>query len=263
MDNCNSIICPIHGPFVDLQRHSHNIYRFLLYSNPYDNNPVNSWFYLASGIEKVHFISDKYDDYVQWCGSAIDYENERSNFHGKLILALTQFNFIWSGLEAYIDSTNFPNCPSRSGKINKVNYFLKSKYLGNYPMIENYSETVNLLKKLLLLNPWYLEGSDIDTITDCECHELIGLKIVYKIRNHFAHGSLTFSEPDGWNQTKPYDVSIIKASSRIVLMSLQMLFAANSTSLNFKIPQLHHDDDEGAKANKFLFKMQLKDYKHS
>lgn len=50
MDKCSSVICTTHGPFIDLQRHSHNIYRFLLYSNPYDIDPINAWFYISSGI---------------------------------------------------------------------------------------------------------------------------------------------------------------------------------------------------------------------
>ncbi|SFU75506.1 hypothetical protein SAMN05216480_12018 [Pustulibacterium marinum] len=249
---------------VDLQRHSHNIYKFLLYYNPYDQNTVNSWFYLASGIEYVHFLSDKYDDYVQWCGSAIEYENHRSKFHSDLILNLTRFNYIWGGLEAFIDSFDFPNCPSRSGKINKVNYYLKINFLENYEMIEFYKETVYYLKKLLSLNSWYLNDSEINSISECECKELIGLKIVYKIRNLFAHGSLKFSEPDGWHHTTPYDNEIIITSTRLVLFTLQMLFISVYDDLNFKIPKRLHDRiEKGAKASDFLFSMHLKSYKYN
>lgn len=86
---CKSILCVKHGPLIGLDRHAHNIARFLIYENIYDEELISPWFRIASGINKVHYVSDKYDNYVQWCGPAIDYENEKSKFHSKLIHALT------------------------------------------------------------------------------------------------------------------------------------------------------------------------------
>lgn len=79
---------------------------------------------------------------------------------------------------------------------------------------------VDTLKKMIILNPWYGNSEILFKPKLCEVEELLGLKIVYKIRNVFAHGTFTFSEPEGWNGTKPLDVEIISASSRIVLFTM-------------------------------------------
>jgi hypothetical protein len=67
---CNSVICPKHGPLVELKRHCHNIARFFISENPYDQSTVASWFQIASGINEVIYISDLFDDLAQWCGPA-------------------------------------------------------------------------------------------------------------------------------------------------------------------------------------------------
>lgn len=54
---------------------------------------------------------------------------------------------------------------------------------------------------MIILNPWYGNSEILFKPNVCEVEELLGLKIVYKIRNVFAHGTFTFSEPEGWNGT--------------------------------------------------------------
>lgn len=259
---CKSILCVKHGPLIGLDRHAHNIARFFIYENFYDEELISPWFRIASGIENVKYYSDKYDPFVQWCGTAIDYENAKSSFHSKLIKSLTFFNFIWGGFEAYVDTLEIEDCPKYKGKINKVNFFLKNNYLNHYEIPDKYNEVLDVLKKMIKLNPWYDKKNDLCSVNSCESEELLGLKIVYKIRNLFAHGAFTFSEPEGWHHTKPLDYEIICASSRIVLLTIQMLLLSNSNT-NFKVPQLHETDDHGINAGKFAMKMHLKSFKHS
>jgi len=93
--------------------------------------------------------------------------------------------------------------------------------------------------------------------------KLSGLKAVYQIRNSFAHGTLKISEPDGWSDVKPHDIGIINTSSRILLMSIQMLLLSRTKNLKFKVSQLHESEEFGISAAKYLPKLHLKSFKHS
>jgi hypothetical protein len=259
---CKSIICVKHGPLIGLHQHANNIARFLIYGNLSESDNVGSWFRIASGITKVHYISDRFDNSFFMCGTAMEYEDEKSKFHSKLIHALTFFNYVWGGFEAYVDTLELNNCPSRRGKINKVNFHLKE----NFSMLKvpiYYNQLINELKALISKNPWYGNPNELFELNNCLHEELTGLNIVYKIRNMFAHGAFEFSEPDGWNDIKPYDVEIITGSSRIVLFTMQILLMSNTKSLNFKVPQFHEDEEFGELADKFIINLHLKNYKHS
>jgi hypothetical protein len=261
----HSVVCPKHGPLVDTKRHCHNIERYFLSANNYYSSALSSWFGIASGITEVKYISDLYDDNVQWCGTAIEYENAKSDFHSKLIRELTRFNFIWGGFEAYYDSLVFGECPNprKRGIVNTVNYHLKVKYENSFPPLPYYNETVEHLKKLISKNEWYGKTNDLFSGDSCSSESLIGLKVVYKIRNLFAHGAFRFSEPEGWHYETPYDIGIINTSSRILLMTMQMIILSAVKELKFKIPQLHKSEDEGVKAGIFLTKLHLKSFRHS
>lgn len=261
----NSLNFADNGLLIDLQRHSHNIARFFIYENPFDDELISPWFRIASEIENVIYKSHKYDRFVQFCGPAVDYETSKSDFHSDLIHNLTCFNFIWSGFEAYLDTLSLPSSPDKRkrGKINSVNYFLKETYIKKYPILDNYIETVSYLKKILQLNPWYKYTYNSFNASNYESNELIGLKIVYSIRNSFAHGSFVFTEPEEFNAVKPLDNFIIQASSRIILLTMQMLLISMTKDLEFKVPQLHEVPEKGIGAKEFLLKMHLKSFEYS
>jgi hypothetical protein len=261
----HSVVCPKHGPLVEIKRHCHNLERYFLSANNYYSGSLSSWFGIASGITEVKYISDLYDDYVQWCGTAIEYENAKSDFHSKLIRELTRFNFIWGGFEAYYDSLELGECPNprKRGIVNTVNYHLKVKYENNFPPLPYYNETVEHLKKLISKNEWYGKTNDLFSGDYCSSESLIGLKVVYKIRNSFAHGAFRFSEPEGWHYETPYDIGIINTSSRILLMTMQMIILSVVKELKLKVPQIHKSEDDGVRAGTFLTKLHLKSFRHS
>jgi len=258
----HSIICPTHGPLIDLKQHCHNLAQFFISANPYDFDPVTSWLKISSGITEVKFISDLFDPDVMWCGSAMEYEDAKSEFHSRLICELTRFIFIWGGLELLVDMLTLKNCPHYPGKVNKVNYFLKENYKKRYQVIDHYQDVVECLKILLTRNTWYGDVKDIFSSSKCTCDDLIGLKAVYKIRNLFAHGAFHFSEPEDWNMVKPLDVPIVATSSRIVLMTMQMLLLSYYDVLSFPIIQYGNslDCEKEIQAEDFLLKMHLKSF---
>ncbi len=261
----HTVLCPTHGPLIDLKRHCHNIYRFFLFSNLYEEPSQSAnWFQIASGITEVKYISDLYDEYSIWCGPSIEYEGERSKFHSKLILELTRFNFIWGGLESFYDELNLENCPKYSGKINAINYALKAEYLPNFSPLSYYVEVLQLLKDKISANTWCGDHEELFKSNECTSKDLIGLKVVYKIRNLFAHGNFKFSEPHEWNPIKPHDIVIISASSRIVLLTIQMLIKVIGYDLNFLVATPGEVPEEnGVDARNFLEKMHLKEFDHS
>lgn len=269
--SCNSILCSKHGPLVDIKRHCNNIARFFFFENPYDPSPVSSWFQLGSGIKQVVYVSDLFDSFSQWCGPAIEYENERSKYNSCLILELTRFNFIWSGLEAYVDSQFFPACPDKRGKINSVNYFLKKNYLNKYPPMEHYSKLLSYLNELLVKHNGFGDASELFQENNCISNELIGLKVVYKIRNLFAHGAFEFNDSeyfeddilDNLKLSRPIEIPIIIASSKIILITMQMLLLASNMNLKFKVAQINESEERGVSAIKYLSKMHLNSFRYS
>jgi hypothetical protein len=261
----HSVVCPKHGPLVDTKRHCHNLARFFLAAENYYSSPLYSWFQIASGIMEVKYVSDLHDGSMFQCNPTIEYEQAKSDFHSKLIRELTIFNFIWGGFESYCDSYPFASCPSekRRGLVNAVNYYLKTTFLENYPLVQFYDEVIEHFKKILDKNPWHGKSSELFSSDTCTSEKISGLKAVYKIRNSFAHGALKFSEPDGWSNIKPFDIVIINTSSRVLLMTMQMLLLSRANNLKFKVSQLHESDEFGVSAEKYLTKMHLKSFKHS
>lgn len=261
----HSVVCPKHGPFVDIKRHCHNIARFFLASGNYYSSPMYSWFQIASGIMDVKYVSDLHDGSMFQCNTTIDYEQAKSDFHSRLIRELTIFNFIWGGFESYCNSHPFSLCPSekRRGTVNAVNHFLKSTFLDNYPVVQFYDDVIEHFKKILDRNPWYGNSNELFASDACTSEKISGLKAIYKIRNLFAHGALKFSEPDEWSDVKPLDINIINTSSRILLLTMQMLLISRANNLKYKVSQLHESDEYGVSADKYLLKLHLKSFKYS
>jgi hypothetical protein len=261
----HSVVCPKHGPLVDTKRHCHNIARFFLASENYYSSKIYSWFQIASGIVEVKYVSDLHDDSMFQCNPSMEYEDAKSDFHSRLIRELTRFSFIWGGFESYCDAYPFSPCPAekKRGSVNAVNHFLKTTYLDNYSVIPFYDEVIEHLKKIIGKNPWHGNTNELFSSDACTSDKVSGLKAVYKIRNSFAHGALKFSEPDGWGDVKPYDIGIINTSSKVLLMTLQMLLLSRTTNLKLKVSQLNESDEFGVSAEKYLPKLHLKSFKHS
>lgn len=225
----HSVICKTHGPLLETENHCFHIGKvFSHYSSNGEVNPISAWFNIASGIESVNYISAKYDEDVMWCNPAIEYEQEKSILHSKLICELTRFNFIWGGLEAFVNNLTLPECPKKrgKGKYSDVNYFLKAVYLENYAVLSYHNELLKFIQVLIDKSPSYSKASQLFCEDTCTSKELVGLKVVYSIRNNFAHGAFQFPEPENYSLQKPLDIPIIVSSSKIVLLYIQMLCIA-------------------------------------
>jgi len=69
----------------------------------------------------------------------------------------------------------------------------------------------------------------------------IGIKLVSKIRNKFAHGSEKFPEPEGWGSHSSCDSRLILAATRIVLLSMQIALIAYFRNVDFYVDCLKYE----------------------
>jgi hypothetical protein len=257
----HSIICPTHGPLVPLKEHAHYVAKFFVYEHPYEDRDVTAWFQIAAGIKNVEYFGEPFDDSFMWCRPAWEYEDEKSKFHARLIKALTVFTYIWGGFECLTDSLKLRSCPHQKGKINAVCYFLECYFESDFSVLRYYDDLLVYLKKLLDQNPWY-DPQKILKKKNCASVSSEGLAIVYQIRNKLAHGAFKFSEPAAFNSIKPYDIQIIAASCRIVLLTVQMILLVLYKNNNVKVggnPFYADLDDSGIEAAAYLNTLHLKE----
>lgn len=206
---------------------------------------VADWFLMASGIEEVSLNTFKFDDSVYFDSGVFSFEATRSNMLTDMAKQLTIFNFIWGGLEALIDIIIPKDEIDCHGKINATCSYLKKGYSSE--TIHGY---INMVDELLKI--FKLTGYCNDTLNLGDLHNTyfykshvnktgIGLFLVYKIRNKFAHGAAGFPIPldNDEDTSEGFYTYIIRLSSRIVLLSTQMLLSVYFKDKNFDVGQIY------------------------
>jgi len=263
MECKNPIICKKHGFLVSLPEHANNIYRFLIAENPYDNDPTRDWFRVCSRITKVEYNESLHDHSMIICGPAGDYDDAVSVHLEKLLLNLTYFTYVWGGFESLVDNLDLPECLHQRGKFNKVAQYLLTKYETEFKLPQYYNNLVTLLTNYLKETPSFGAVDNLYTPSKCGGKSGIGLTLVYKIRNSFAHGAFEFGEPEEYNMTKSYHTRIIHISCRIILLTIQMLLLATHQEDNIEVElnsKINYDE-EAMPALEFLQNLHLRDYR--
>lgn len=187
------------------------------------NNPwyqVSNWLQMASSIDKVDLITEKFDSSIGFCSGAVFYEEQRSILLSNLAKELTVFNFIWGAFESLVEYLVplVDGCNLKYGKVSCAIYILRKK---RTPVISGYDEKLNKLFNL------YKSVITSDVSSDHVTFKGKGIYIVYKIRNKLAHGSYQFpSLPEEYSGERIQDMELIKISSSIVLLTIQMLLYA-------------------------------------
>jgi hypothetical protein len=255
----------------DIHRHSYDLGRvFGELAQPYEFcfYSVQEWLHIASGVMGVDFDSGRFDTCWMYCKNIGEYEDKKSELLSSLIHQLTTFNFIWGSLETLNNIINPEPAPGVRGKINATCYFLKNHYEPK-PNLPFYNNVVSDLREDICSNVFYKKLNAEFKLRPHVGVSSIGLYIVYKIRNHFAHGSLSLPEPDldASGQQESSDWKIINLSSRVVLLTIQALlltilekesakidFYNEETELNNLLWHLHlqHETDENQLSFKYL-----------
>lgn len=201
--------------------------------NDWEN--VAEWLNLAVALKKfeIHIIDDSFG----FCSYADEYTMVREKLLNEFVYEMSRFNFVWGGLESCLNIIKPPNHPDKSkrGKISNACYFLK-QYYSTVPPISFLSVGIVSFRRA---------SSECIGYESVEkrfkrANEIgwpgIGLFTVYELRNLFAHGSLTFPEPDMDRQPKnEYQIMVVHAT-RVVLLSIQMLLLAYFKHSDLEIP---------------------------
>lgn len=185
------------------------------------------WFHIANGIKELNYDGITYDSSFSYCRPAYEYETARQKLFQKLVEEITLFTYIYSGLEAVINDLDIPDCPSRRGKINAAAYSLKNEGASNQIDLCMYNELIQLLDEMVQITfekPFKISKA---LESDCYTKASVGLYGLYKIRNMIMHGEFFFPEPLDYSSLYPFQPEILKCSSRLALLSVQMLLRIN------------------------------------
>ncbi|MDN3365388.1 hypothetical protein QU577_26865 [Priestia megaterium] len=208
---------------------------------------ICSWLQMASSVEQVNLVTEKFDSSLAFCSSARHFENERSNMLSKLATQISIFNFIWGAfeslievLEPLIDGCNI----SSNGKISAARYIIRRKRISSFPSYQDSLE--KLINFYSSLNNNTLNHSRVK-------YNEKGIFIVYSIRNQFAHGAYLLPDhPDDYESYQFDHTDLIEVSSTIVLLTMQMMLCSYFMDKNIKLKNLFLFDELYDKDTIFL-----------
>jgi|GEM_PF-1525607 len=197
------------------------------------------WLYIAASIEKVEVNTIYFDSSVYMCGLALDYEGARSDLLTEFTTALSVFNFAWGSLESVIKLIEPPSIPKevkagRGSSVDKAIYYLKTDFEPERPIF-SYHDNVGEMRELLSQLPGYLSLSNEFRLQPHVGISGIGLHVVRKIRNMLVHGSIQIPVPSNDRKESLPDKRLIETSTRIVLLTIQMLLMSLLRKGDFKL----------------------------
>lgn len=184
---------------------------------------MSDWLTIAAGIKCMDFEWNRYD-LLCYCSSAGEYEDAKGELLANVVKELTVFSYVWGCLETLIDLITPKTEQKRLGKINAICNYLKTKY-EPFPVPNEYVELLAELYK-------YEDQTKDQNKSRSEKHIVlssklgisgVGLKMVYRLRNRFAHGALAIPEPSNWMLNQVDHARAINKSSKIILLSIQMI----------------------------------------
>ena len=185
---------------------------------------VYEWLHIAGSIKSISLDTIKNNSSFGWCRNADEYAIARDELMQSFVCKLAIFNFTWGALESAIEIIKPPKHPDKSkrGKISDTCFLLGQKFDVNTQPIGLQQETSNFKEISAQCFGFERIQDRIVKVTDYG-ESGVGLYAVYELRNLFAHGSMSFPEPDDENQANsPFD-SLIEHATRIVFLSIQML----------------------------------------
>jgi hypothetical protein len=218
--------------------------------------PAADWLRIAASIDRVTMDITRFDESVLYCGAAWEYESKRNELLTRLVTKLSVFNFIWGGLETVIKTISPDHLDIELAKklrrknevVDRAILFLKHEY-DPMPRLSLYDEMVFQLRQLLSQHPSYSEFSRFFREDEITSISGLGFHIVRKIRNDFAHGSAKLPEPSNWGESgakvttsEQIHLDVIEISSRILLLTIQMLLLAFYNPPSFSVSVLKDGD---------------------
>jgi len=238
----------VESKLIPIKTHLRGLTDYFREKEPYENLKSANWFWVASSINSVDFDGIMYDCAFYMCSPAFEYEEAKQRLYTKLIDEVTRFLYVYSGFEALVNELELSNCPSKKGKVNSASNFIKDSYSKDFNSIPYYNELLRLLR-ILIQNSALQQFERKFTLDECTDLNGLALKIVYVIRNKLLHGDFDFPEPSEWSLRLPLEPEISQISSRLILITIQMILiaqnASNFDNLVFHDSEILQNDEDG------------------
>lgn len=208
-------------------------------------NDAAEWLDLASAVKKVEVLTGGED--VFYCEGVMDYEDARSELLARLATELTVFLFAWGAFETAATVVGPSSIPAglrhkgANGLVHRVVFFLRT-----VQPVAAYQGVLDELGRVLAQQPKYRRLLHSGALPAHMGLSGVGLDFVRKVRNRFAHGSARFPAPnassEGWCGRKSREPDVIALSTRIVLLSVQMLLRGYYAGKHFTLAVLRDED---------------------
>lgn len=249
LDSANLLICGMEGcnqmtEYLTVQKHAWELSLAFeaIHVQTYDNEwlHIRDWLHMASGVLKTEIDTQFYNTSNLFCGSARDFEDNRSRLWSSFCKELITFNFIWGSMESLIEEIT--NATEQDSKPYLGKKFLKDKYIGK--SIKKYDCVLKRLESLMK-NSTYPYKKEVFKYSRSN-YTGQGLHLVSKIRNSFAHGAASLPDPDDWADNLNIDIAVIETSSRMILLTMQMILIAHFSKkdLIIEYPFMFEDLDD-------------------
>ncbi len=193
---------------------------------------VADWIEMASAVKSVSVDFNYYDD-TSYCGTAYDFQKERSDVIASVSMALTTFQYIWNAFELLCKCLEINKLPNklkdgRPSFVDNAQFYIKQRFNSKFiNKIVGYSDTLDQLRLKISelsfhnLAPFFEVNAYTNQIG-------IGIQVIRPIRNLFAHGAIHAPQSENHSWDKFIDGKIIDLSSRIVLLTIQVMILSYS-----------------------------------
>lgn len=249
--------------FRDLKEHCLILSEFILHPDVSWSEP--HWWHVARcllsavGIVNVTYDSSKFHD-KHFNSELLEYQEGSDAILSEFVKELMIFSFVWGSLESVLDNISPVEVPGHRGKINAACNYLKNEYEPEPPPIF-YNALVDSLNDITSHLPyWYQRIFERFQTKHFVGTSGIGLYVIYGLRNMFAHGSLTVPSLDfeTWKANSLLDTYAINTSSRLILLTVQMLISAYLKNKTFDVYMTDANSSAEIELHKFLRTMHLR-----
>ncbi len=166
-----------------------------------------------------------------YCSAVAEYEDKRSVLLSEMLLDQLRFTYVWGAFETLVKIVEPPEVPksvkARTSMVDRVAYLLREAFDHRNCAPWGYNQWLHDLKVSLGSSDRFQIGKHF-VLTDCAGYSGLAISIVRHIRNQFAHGVVNLPEPEEWSGEEPAALSVLKLSTRLVLLSMQMLLLARN-----------------------------------
>jgi len=191
-----------------------------------------NWLHIASSILHVDVDTQKFDVGAGYCETADAYHEELSKHVAYFVTSLSRFNFIWNAFELVARILNPPHVPKRSLRNGGSSFVFNVMYLirNDYSEIPAPSGYDDVLQGMMLIERLVFPNSTHAILLFGD-EKTIGIDIVRRLRNRFAHGNANVnmvSEEfigEDFVGYKKLD-EFLNLCSRMVLLTIQMAVIA-------------------------------------